>query len=122
VFFADSDAMTTRMYAEQYAKEDCCELTQEEFEKIAVMADEYARKSRWDKIYLLCPKGVFVDDHERFMLHSGMKKRKKMFDILCDNIKRTGNWDKVTVLDGGYWENFKTIVDYVRGIIENGKN
>ena len=35
VFFADSDAMTTRMYAEQYAKENDCVLTQEEFEKIA---------------------------------------------------------------------------------------
>jgi NadR type nicotinamide-nucleotide adenylyltransferase len=122
VFFADSDAMTTRMYAEQYAKEESCVLTQEEFEKIAVMADEYARKSRWDKIYLLCPKGVFVDDHERFMLHSGIKERQDLFEILCNNIKRTGNWDKVTILDGGYWKNFKTIVKDVKGIIENGKN
>jgi hypothetical protein len=39
IFFADSDSMVTRMYAEYYAKDESCALTQEEFEKIAVMAD-----------------------------------------------------------------------------------
>lgn len=122
IFFADSDAMVTRMYAEYYAKDSNCILTQEEFEKVAIMADELARKSRWDKIYLLCPHGVFVDDHERFMAHSGISERQELFDILCKNIKNTGNWDKVKILDGGYWNNFKTIVNDVKEIIENGKN
>lgn len=122
VFFADSDSMVTRMYAEYYAKDDTCALTQEEFEKVAVMADEITRKCRWDKIYLLCPHGNFVDDHERFMNHSGMTERKELFDILCHNIKASGNWDKVTILDGGYWNNFKRIVDDVKEIINNGKN
>lgn len=122
VFFADSDAMTTRMYAEQYAKEESCVFTQDEFEKIAIMADEYTRKSKWDKIYLLSPKGKFVDDHSRFMIHAGMEERQALFDILCENIKRTGNWDKVTILDGGYWKNFEKIVKDVKEIIENGKN
>lgn len=122
IFFADSDSMVTRMYAEYYAKDDSCALTQEEFEKIAVMADELTRKSRWDKIYLLCPHGAFVDDHTRFMAHSGMKERQELFDILCNNIKASGNWDKVTILDSGYWNNFKKIVDDVKEIVENGKN
>lgn len=122
VFFADSDAMVTRMYAEYYAKDQSCVLTQEEFEKIAIMADELARKSKWDKIYLLCPHGTFVDDHERFMAHSGMSERQELFEILCRNIKATGNWDKVTILNGGYWDNFKRIVDDVKEIIENGNN
>ena len=117
VFFADTDSMVTRMYAEYYAKDDTCALTQEEFEKIAVVADELAKKSRWDKIYLLCPHGVFVDDHERYMAHSGMKERLELFEILCNNIKRTGNWDKVTILDGGYYNNFKKIVDDVKEIM-----
>lgn len=121
VFFADSDSMVTRMYAEYYSKDKTCALTTEEFEKIAVMADEFTRKSRWDKIYLLCPHGTFVDDHERYMAHAGMKERWELFDILCRNIRDSGNWDKVTVLDGGYWNNFKRIVDDVKGIIENGK-
>lgn len=117
VFFADTDSMVTRMYAEYYAKDDTCALTQKEFEKIAIVADELTRKSKWDKIYLLCPHGVFVDDHERYMAHSGMKERKELFEILCNNIKRSGNWDKVTILDGGYYDNFKKIVNDVKEIM-----
>ena len=117
VFFADSDSMVTRMYAEYYAKDETCALTQEEFERVAVMADEITRKSRWDKIFLLAPHGVFVDDHERYMAHSGMKERQELFEILCKNIKDSGNWDKVVVLRGSYYENFMTIVRYVREVM-----
>lgn len=120
IFFADSDSMVTRMYAEYYAKDNDCAITQNEFEKVAVLADELTRKCRWDKIYLLCPHGVFVDDHERYMAHSGMNERQELFNILCKNIKESGNWDKVTVLDGGYWNNFKRIVKEIKEIIENG--
>lgn len=122
VFFADSDSMITRMYAEYYSKDDSCIITPEDFKKVAVVADEITRKSKWDKIFVLCPHGEFVDDHSRFMAHSGMSERWELFDILCKNLRESGNWDKVTVLDGGYWNNFKTIVNYVKGIIEHGKN
>lgn len=117
VFFADTDSMVTRMYAEYYAKDDTCALTQEEFEKVAVMADELARKSRWDKIFLVAPHGVFVDDHERYMAHSGMKERQELFDILVQNIKRTGDWDKVVILTGNYYENFMAVVNYVNEVM-----
>ena len=117
VFFADTDSMVTRMYAEYYAKDDTCALRQDEFDKIAVIADEYTAKSRWDKIFLLAPHGVFVDDHERYMAHSGMRERQKLFGILVENIKRTGNWDKVTILQGGYYANFMAVVDYVNEVM-----
>lgn len=122
LFFADSDSMVTRMYAEYYSKDKSCALTEKEFEALAVTADEITAKCKWDKIYLLCPKGVFVDDHERFMAHSGMKERLELFEILCNNIKKSGNWDKVTILDKGYYENFEYIKKEIREIIENGKN
>lgn len=122
VFFADTDSIVTRMYAEMYTKEPDFAITQEEFEKVAVVADELAAKSRWDKIFLIAPHGVFVDDHSRYMGHGEMEERKKLYDILCEGIKRTGDWDKVTVLSGNYYENFMAIVDYVKEIIENGKN
>ena len=121
VFFADSDSMTTRMYAEYYCKDPNLDLTEEEFKEIAVAADAITKKCRWDKIYLLCPHGVFVDDHTRYMAFSGEDERRELFEILCNNIKASGNWDKVTILDGGYWSNFKKIVSDVKGIIENGK-
>lgn len=121
IFFADSDSMTTRMYAEYYCKDPELELTEDEFKEIAVAADAITKKCRWDKIYLLCPHGVFVDDHTRYMGCSGTDERRELFEILCNNIKASGNWDKVTILDGGYWNNFKRIVDDVKEIIENGK-
>jgi len=121
IFFADSDSMTTRMYAEYYSKDPELELTESEFEEIAVAADAITKKCKWDKIYLLCPHGVFVDDHTRYMGCSGTDERKELFEILCNNIKASGNWDKVIILDGGYWNNFKRIVEDVKEIIENGK-
>ena len=122
LFFADSDSMVTRMYAEYYSKDPSCALTEKEFKALAVTADEITAKCKWDKIYLLCPKGVFVDDHERFMAHSGMKERLELFEILCNNIKKSGNWDKVTILDKGYYDNFEYIKKEVKEIIENGKH
>ena len=121
VFFADSDAMVTKMYAEYYAKDDRCALTLEEYRKVAMMADELTRKSRWDKIFLIGPRGKFVDDHERFMAHSGMKEREELFELLCRNIKESGNWDKVTILNGNYYENFMTVVKYVKELMARGE-
>lgn len=120
VFFADTDSMVTRMYAEHYHANGEMPLTKEEFESIAVAADAITRKCRWDKIYLLCPKGTFVDDHTRYMPCGEMSERQIMFDILSKNIKESGDWDKVTVLDGGYYNNFITIVNDVKEI-RNGK-
>lgn len=121
IFFADSDSMTTRMYAEFYCKDPELDLTEEEFKDIAVAADAITKKCHWDRIYVLCPKGVFVDDHTRYMGASNMDERHELFNILCRNLKASGNWDKVTILDGGYYNNFVTIVNDVKEIIENGK-
>lgn len=114
IFFADSDALVTKMYAEYYALDKTCSLSYEEYEKVAVVANELTRKSRWDKIYLLCPKGKFVDDHTRYMAHSGMQERQELFDILCKNIKECGLWDKVTILNYGYYGNFTKIVKDIK--------
>lgn len=117
LFFADTDSMVTRMYAEYYAKDESCALTEEEFKEVAVLADSLTRKCRWDKIFLVAPHGVYVDDHERFMAHSGMKERQELFDILCANLKQSGNWDKVVVLTGNYYENFMAVVNYVNEVM-----
>ena len=117
VFFADTDSMVTRMYAEYYAKDKSCGLTEDEFNAVATMADELTSKCRWDKIFLVAPHGTYVDDHERYMAHSGMNERQELFDILCRNLRESGNWDKVVILKGNYWENFETIVNYVREVM-----
>ena len=117
IFFADSDSMVTRMYAEYYAKDPTCTLTEGEFEKLAVAADAITAKCRWDKIFLIAPHGVFVDDHERYMAHSGMKERMELYEILVKNLKESGNWDKVVILNGDYYENFMAVVKYVREVM-----
>ena len=117
IFFADSDSMVTRMYAEYYAKDPTCALTEEEFEQVANMADAITAKCRWDKIFLIAPHGVFVDDHERYMAHSGMKERMELYEILVKNLKESDNWDKVVILNGDYYENFMTVVKYVREVM-----
>lgn len=122
VFFADTDCLVTKMYAEHYSKDPSCILTEEEYEKVAVVADELSRKSRWDKIFLIAPHSVFVDDHIRFMNHSELSERELLFEILCREIKKSGDWDKVTILKGNYYENFMEVVNYVREIERNGKN
>lgn len=121
IFFADSDSMTTLMYAEMYAKDPKFAITEDEFKKVSDVGFELSSKSRWDKIFLIAPHGVFVDDHSRYMGHSEMNERQKLFDILCTDIKRAGNWDKVTILTDNYYENFMAVVNYVNKVIE-GKN
>ena len=122
VFFADTDSMVTRMYAEYYAKDADLALTNAELEKVCLVADEITAKCRWDKIFLIAPHGKFVDDHSRYMGHSDMAIREELYEILCNNLKRSGNWDKVVVLNGGYYDNFLAVVDYVKGVMKHGKN
>lgn len=121
IFFSDSDALTTKMYAEMYSKDPRFAITPEEYLKVAAVADELTRKSRWDKIFLLAPHGVFVNDNERCMDHASMESRMELYELLVKHMKDAGLWDKVTILDGGYYKNFVTVVNWVKGVIENGK-
>ena len=119
LFFADTDSMVTRMYAEYYSQDENLGLTKEEFEHIAQTADVITSKCKWDKIYLLYPNGVFVDDNSRYMGHAKIEERQALFNILVNNIKTAGMWDKVVLLCGGnYWENFKKIRDDIKEIIK----
>lgn len=118
IFFADTDSLVTKMYAEYYAKDSTFNLTEEEYIHIARASEVYDEKSKWDKIFLLAPKNQFFDDHERYMAHSNKEIRQELFDILCRSIKESGNWNKVVILTGNYNENFDTIKNYVKEIID----
>jgi NadR type nicotinamide-nucleotide adenylyltransferase len=117
LFFADTDSMVTKMYAEYYSKDDNCILTPSEYERVASTADELTKKCRWDKIFLIGPKNIFHDDHERYMAHADLVIRNDLYEILCKNIKEAGYWDKVEILDGDFYENFTKVVDYVNEVI-----
>ena len=72
-------------------------------------------------IMITVPIAVFIFSQSNVMetmAHSGMKERQELCDILVRLIKEKGDWDKVVVLDGNYWENFKKIRDDIKEIIE----
>lgn len=117
VFFSDTDCLITNMYAKYYAQDPACAFKMEDYNAvIKPVAYEYAKKSRWDKIFVLVPHGTFVDDHSRFMNHSGLKERYELYEILKQSLIDVGDWDKVTILDGNYYENFMTVVNYVKSL------
>lgn len=114
VFFADTDNLVTRMYAEYYSKDSDFMLTAEDYEAIKVEAIKYNSKYRWNKIYLIKPHNKFVEDGVRYMKHSTLEIRNEMYEILCGYLKEAGLWDKVVILNGNYYENFIEIVNYVK--------
>ena len=122
IFFSDTDSLVTKMYAEYYAKDPTCSLTEEDCKLVSLAADEYTKQSRWQKIFLLSPHGVFVDDTVRYKEHSDMKSRTKLYEILCENLKKHNLWDRVEILNKGYYENFKTILNYVKGIMKDAES
>ena len=116
-FFADTDSLITNMYSQFYAQDESCTFTQEEYDTIVKpLAYHYAQKSRWNKIFMIVPHGVFVDDHSRFMKHANMESRQALINIMKESLIDVGDWDKVVILDGNYYENFMTIVKYVKEI------
>ena len=116
-FFADTDSLITNMYAQFYAQDESCAFTQKEYDTIVKpLAYHYAQKSRWNKIFMIVPHGVFVDDHSRFMKHANMESRQALINIMKESLVDVGDWNKVVILNGNYYENFMTIVRYVKEI------
>lgn len=117
VFFADTDSLVTQMYAEYYSKDDTCKMNGEDYYTVFELAQALVSKSKWDKVFVLVPHGEFVDDNSRYMEHSGMKEREELFAILKELLEVHNLWDKATILDGNYYENFLTIKKYVEGVM-----
>lgn len=113
VFFADSDSLVTKMYAEYYMQDENCKMTESDFEVVSQVADTLSKKCRWDKIFILPPHGKFVDDHSRYMEHSGDKERNDLYGLLVLTIVNLDLGKKVEILNGDYYENFLTIKNYV---------
>ena len=117
VFFGDTDNLVTLMYAKYYAGDNDFDLSYDDYFVIEEASKKYNFLYKWDKIFLLKPHNKFVDDGIRYMKHSDMKIRMEMFNILCNFLKEFGLWDRVTILDGNYYDNFCEVVNYTRGVI-----
>lgn len=117
IFVSDTDCIVTKMYAKYYAMDSDMALTMDEFEQIIEpVADTFIRKSNWDKIFVVLPRGQFVDDHTRYMGHSSIEVRQELANILMDEIEKAGLRGKVEILDGGYQCNFNRVKNYIKEI------
>ena len=117
IFFGDTDNLVTLMYAKYYSMDPDFILTIEDAKKIEEAAFKYNFLYKWNKIYLIMPHNKFVLDGVRYEKHAKLEIRYELYNILCDLIKKSGLWDKVEILDGTYYENFKKIVDDTRELI-----
>jgi hypothetical protein len=52
------------------------------------------------------------------MAHSSLDERVALYRKLVNNIREAGLWDKVVVLNYGYYKNFEIIKNYVKELIE----
>lgn len=122
VFVSDTDSLITKMYYNYYRETGLVEIGSENnFNIVNELANLYSTYSRWDKIFLLKPHGDFIDDGTRYMGHSNMDSRMDMFLLLRIYLREAGLWDKVTLLEYGYNENFEIVKKYINEVLENGK-
>lgn len=121
IVISDTDNLVTLMYAKAYVDDPNIDLTEEDYKTLETLAWNIKRGIQWDKIFLLPPKNVFVDDGCRYMKQSTMDERTKNYNILVQLLKDFGWWDKVEVINGNFLENFETVKNYINEKIEYGK-
>lgn len=114
IFISDTDSIVTKMYAKYYAMDSEMDFSIEDYEQvICPAADAYTHKSKWDKIFVVIPKGTFIDDHTRYMKHASMKSRQELAHILFEELNNAGLSDRIEILDGGYLDNFNRVKEYI---------
>jgi NadR type nicotinamide-nucleotide adenylyltransferase len=121
IVISDTDNLVTLMYAKAYVDDPAIDLTEDDYKTLETLAWNIKRGIQWDKIFLLPPKNVFVDDGCRYMKQSTMDERTKNYNILVQLLKDFGWWDKVEVINGNFLENFETVKNYINERIEYGK-
>lgn len=121
VFFCDTDALITAMYAQKYASEKECALAPYEWDTVIhPVARHIALSTKWNKVYFLTPGNNFVDDHSRFMKHAELTEREDMELWLISAVIRLMPDTDIEYLPGGdYLGNFETIKNYVKEIYNN---
>ena len=116
VFISDTDSLVTKMYAEYYARDADMALSQRDYDNIiAPLADLYAAKSHWDKIFVLLPNNTFVDDHTRYMKHGSINARWDLAHILLRDLQDIPGAN-IETLDGDYQSNFNRVKQYIQSI------
>ena len=117
IVISDTDNLVTLMYAKAYVEDDNIDLTEDDYKTLEQLAWNIKRGIQWDKIFLLPPKNNFVDDGCRYMEQASMEERIKNYNRLVELLKEFGWWDKVEIIDGNFFENFKSVKNYIESKI-----
>lgn len=112
VFVSDTDNCVTLMYANAHKGKPGFALREEDYNTLYAIAASYMETTKWDKIFLIKPseKGI-VDDGERYMPDSDYAIRVRYYEFLKSLYDTFGY--KYEELDGGYYENFCKVRDYI---------
>ena len=113
IVISDTDNLVTLMYAKAYVEDNNIDLTEDDYKTLEQLAWNIKRGIQWDKIFLLPPKNNFVDDGCRYMEQASMEERIKNYNRLVELLKEFGWWDKVEIIDGNFFENFKSVKNYI---------
>lgn len=115
IILSDSDNLVTLMYAYFYAKREGFAISAEQYEILHNVAIEYAKTTKWNKIFLIKPKekGI-VDDGERYMPDSDYQIRLEFYEYLKQLYIDFGY--EFEELDGSYYENFIRVKNYINEI------
>lgn len=117
IFISDTDFCTTLMYAKRYAENKDFVLTNDDFKVLLDISKEYAKRDKWEKIFLLAPKEKpLVDDGIRYLGDSDYFIRCKMFKDLKAFYDMFGY--TYEVLDGTYLENFNRVKEYINDLLK----
>lgn len=118
IFFCDTDALVTDMYADKYSRDSNCALSLSAYNyTIYPLAERIILATNWEHIFFLGPQESFEDDHTRYMAHSDMACRMDMSAGLLNMASTYISHEKITYLNGSdYKKNFDTIVEYVKGV------
>ena len=115
VIISDTDNLVTLMYAKMYAEEPTFKLSEDDYNALYILAKQQSKYIKWDKIFVLAPNGEFVDDGVRYMGHSELESREKLFKILIDLLDEFGY--EYEILRGGYLNNYLTVKNYMEEIM-----
>ena len=95
----DTDVMVTKVYARLGAEDVDYAITPEEYAIVEQSANAFIARQLWDLILVVPPTLKYVDDGYRNMKFSEDAFLTTIHEMMLEEIERSGNLDKVVMLD-----------------------
>ena len=95
----DTDVMVTKVYARLGAEDEDYAITSEEYAIVEQSANAFIARQLWDLILVVPPTLKYVDDGYRNMEFSEDAFLTTIHEMMLEEIARSGNLDKVVMLD-----------------------